>query len=70
MSSLVASEVTYQPSMDIDYLGTSLYLDNDDLPLNDHIKSLKVKEIYNTITKEDDKQEVLELLSDLSRSTD
>lgn len=68
--SMVASEVTYQPSMDIDYLGQSLYLDNDDLPLNDHIKSLKVKEIYNTITKEEDKQEILELLSDLSRSTD
>ncbi|RCK64777.1 GTPase-activating protein GYP8 [Candida viswanathii] len=68
--SMVASEVTYQPSMDIDYLGKSLYLDTDDLPLNDHIKSLKVKEIYNTITKEEDKQEVLELLSDLSRSTD
>ena len=75
--SVVTSEISYQPSssMDIDFLGESLYRSNEDnLPLNDHIKNLKVKTIYNTITKTktktNDKRQVLKLLSDLARSTD
>ena len=71
--SVITSEISYQPSssMDIDFLGESLYRSNEDnLPLNDHIKNLKVKTIYNTITKTNDKQEVLKLLTDLARSTD
>ncbi|EGW32257.1 uncharacterized protein SPAPADRAFT_55753 [Spathaspora passalidarum NRRL Y-27907] len=55
--------------MDSDTLGKSLYK-NEELPLNDNIRGLKAKAIREATQRNTNSDEILELLSELSRSTD